>query len=129
MKHLLRHNKHLLCIDDYESALAGWRLYLQGEGYRVRGASSPQEGLEIFATQPVDAVVLDYAMPELTGDAVAAQMKKMKPDVHVIMFTGMSDIAPDAQNKIDAFVKKGCAPRVLLELIDNLLQIRDRAAS
>jgi len=129
MEYLLRKNKHLLCIDDYETALAGWCLYLQEQGYCVTGVSSPQEGLEIFATQPVDAVVLDYAMPELTGDAVAETMKKMKPDVPIIMFTGFSEIAPDLQNKIDAFLTKGSEPKVLLELLDDVLQIRTRAVS
>jgi CheY-like chemotaxis protein len=127
MKHLLRHSKHLLCIDDYQTALAAWCLYLQGEGYCVTGASSPQEGLEIFATQKVDAVVLDYAMPELTGDAVAASMRKMKPDVPIIMFTGVSDVDVDVGDKVDAFVEKGCQPGVLLGLIDKLFQIHDGA--
>ena len=124
---MLRHNKHLLCIDDYETALAGWCLYLQSEGYRVTGASSPQEGLHIFATQQVDAVILDYSMPELTGDTVAESMKKMKPDVPIIMFTGL-DIGREAMNKIDAVVKKGCEPKVLLELIDKLFRIPAHAA-
>jgi CheY-like chemotaxis protein len=129
MKHLLRHCKHVLCIDDYQTALAAWCLYLQGEGYCVTGASSPQEGLEIFATQQVDAVVLDYAMPKLTGDTVAAWMKKMKRDVSIIMFTGVSDVEGTAGNKVDALVEKGCQPGVLLGLIDNLFQIHDAAVS
>ena len=127
MEHLLRKDKHLLCIDDYETALAGWCLYLQEEGYRVTGVSSPQEGLEIFATQQIDAVVLDYAMPELTGDTVAETMKKMKPDVPIIMFSGFSNIAPALQNKIDAFLTKGSEPKALLELLDNMLQVPSRS--
>lgn len=127
MKRLQRDDKHILCIDDYETALAGWCLYLQEEGYRVTGVSSPQEGLEIFAIQQIDAVVLDYAMPELTGDTVAGIMKKMKPDVPIIMFTGFSEIAPELREKIDAVLNKGSEPKVLLELLDNMLQSHTRA--
>lgn len=127
MKPIRRQEKHLLCIDDYQTALAGWCLYLQGEGYRVTGASTPQEGLEIFATQPVDAVVLDYQMPELTGDAVAATMKKMKPDVPIIMFTGV-DLSGETKNKIDVVVQKGCEPKVLLEFIDQFFRFAEDAA-
>lgn len=128
MKTLQRHSKHVLCIDDYQTALAGWCLYLQGEGYCVTGASSAQEGLEIFATQKIDAVVLDYTMPELTGDTVATSMKKMKPDVPIIMFTGISDTDIDIGNKIDGFVEKGCEPKLLLAAIDKVFQIRDCAS-
>jgi CheY-like chemotaxis protein len=128
MKTLERHSKHVLCIDDYQTALAAWCLYLQGEGYCVTGASSPQEGLEIFATQQVDAVVLDYAMPDFTGDAVAASMKKMKPDVPIIMFSGVSETDVSVGNQVDAFVEKGCQPGVLLRLIDNLFQSHNSIA-
>ena len=53
----------LLCIDDHETSLAGWCLYLQSAGYKVETARNPQEGLELFAIHPIDLVLLDYAMP------------------------------------------------------------------
>jgi len=69
----------ILCVDDYETSLAGWCLYLQNAGYSVTTARTPQEGLERFAVAPVDLVLLDYLMPESNGDDVAAMMKRMKP--------------------------------------------------
>jgi CheY-like chemotaxis protein len=54
----------ILCVDDYETSLAGWCLYLQNAGYSVTTARTAQEGLELFATSPVDLVLLDYLMPE-----------------------------------------------------------------
>lgn len=101
----------------------------ENHGYCVTRAASAQEGLEIFATQQVDAVILDYAMPDLNGDAVLAMMKKMKPGIPIVMFTGVSEIGEQAQEQVDAFVTKGCPPNVLLKTIDALLQIHDRAAS
>lgn len=101
----------------------------ENQGYCVTRAASAQEGLEIFATQQVDAVILDYAMPDLNGDAVLAMMKKMKPGIPIVMFTGVSEIGEQAQEQVDAFVTKGCPPNVLLKTIDALLQIHDRAAS
>jgi CheY-like chemotaxis protein len=129
MPEFQRRQKTLLCIDDYQNALAGWCLYLQGAGYCVAGASSAQDGLEIFATRQVDIVVLDYAMPEVTGDIVAATMKKMKPSVPIIMFTGVPDVGEQARDQIDVLVAKGCDPSVLLQIIDEVLQIRACAAS
>ena len=51
------------------------------------------EGLERFAVSPVDLaaklVVLDYATPDFNGDDVAAMMKRIKPDVRILMFSGV----------------------------------------
>ena len=124
MQDFLRHRNTLLCIDDHQAALAGWCLYLQGQGYTVMGAVNAQEGLEIFATRDIDAVILDYAMPELNGEGVALTMKKMKPHVPIVMFTGISDVSKETHAHIDALVIKGCPPNVLLKTIDSLLQIR-----
>ena len=123
METFLRHRNTLLCIDDHQTALAGWCLYLQGQGYCVMGAASPQDGLEIFATKDVHAVILDYSMPDLDGEAIAVTMKKMKPGVPIVMFTGISQISKEAQQHIDALVVKGCPPNILLMTIDSLLQI------
>ena len=77
----------ILCVDDYETSLAGWCLYLQRAGYSVITARTGQEGLERFAVSPVDLVLLDYAMPDSNGDDVAATMRRIKPDVRILMFS------------------------------------------
>lgn len=122
MTHGPRHGKTLLFIDDQQNALSGWCLYLQSQGYTVVGASSPQEGLELFGTRTFDAVILDYLMPEMDGANVAATMKRIKPDVAILMFSG-SDGAPIACPDVDAFLTKGCSPARLLEHADLLLGI------
>ena len=113
--------KTLLCIDDHETSLAGWCLYLQQAGYSVQTARTAQEGLELFATQPVDLVLLDYAMPEMNGGEVAATMKRIKRDVRIIFFSGASIPKADLAN-IDAFVEKGQHPAVVLKQIEELLR-------
>ena len=120
---LLRRHKTLLCIDDEANALAGWCLYLQGAGYIVMGAASPAEGLQVFATTHIDAVVLDYSMPDQNGDGVAATMKKIKPEVPIVMFTGFSELGSQARADVDVFVTKGCHPSILLKTVDEVLGI------
>jgi CheY-like chemotaxis protein len=82
----------ILCVEDYETSLAGWCLYLQNAAYSVTRARTAQEGLERFAVSPVDLVLLGYAMPEMNGDDVAATMKRIKPDVRILMFSGVPDV-------------------------------------
>ena len=118
----------ILCVDDYESSLAGWCLYLQNAGYSVTTARTAQEGLERFAVSPVDLVLLDYLMPESNGDDVAATMKHIKPDVRILMFSGVPHIPETARLHVDAFLQKGQSPTVVLEKIRELLKSSDQAA-
>jgi CheY-like chemotaxis protein len=116
-----RATKTLLCIDDHQAGVAGWCLYLQGAGYRVETAFSATEGLQLFATQPIDLVLLDYAMPDANGGEVAATMKRMKPEVKVLMFSGVRHVPESARGHVDAFLEKGVQPSIVLGAIDQLL--------
>ena len=118
----------ILCVDDYETSLAGWCLYLQNEGYSVTTARTAQEGLERFAVTPVDLVLLDYLMPESNGDDVAATMKQIKPDVRILMFSGVPHVPKNAQQHVDAFLQKGVSPTVVLDKIRELLQSSGKVA-
>jgi CheY-like chemotaxis protein len=81
-----------------------------------------QEGLERFAVSPVDLVLLDYFMPEMNGDDVAATMKRIKPDVRILMFSGVADVPENARLHVDAFLQKGQSPTVVMDKIQELLE-------
>jgi response regulator RpfG family c-di-GMP phosphodiesterase len=118
----------ILCIDDYETSLGGWCLYLQSVGYLVITAQTAQEGLQLFAVSPVDLVLLDYALPDSNGDDVAATMKRIKPDVRILMFSGVRDVPDNARVHVDAFLQKGLSPTVVLDKIRELLTSSGKAA-
>jgi CheY-like chemotaxis protein len=120
---MVRQSKTVLFIDDERNALAGWSLYLQGVGYTVVSASCAQEGLEFFATKKVDVVVLDHRMPDMNGDEAAAQMKCIKPEVVIVMFSGDPEAVCSEHPSIDAFLLKGKSPSLLLNRLDALLKV------
>ena len=120
--------KTVLCIDDYKTSAAGWCLYLQTAGYAVETAYDPHEGLQLFATSAVDLVLLDYSMPEMNGGEVAATMKRMKPDVPIVMLSGVSEIPQGCRACVDAVIVKGEQPTVVLQKIQELLNRPERAA-
>lgn len=113
--------KTILVIDDYETSAAGWGLYLHNAEYSVETAYTPEEGLQLFATQPVDLVLLDYAMPAIDGGQVAATMKHMKPGVPILMLSGLPQVPEQDLAHIDAFIQKGQEPGVVLQKIEQLL--------
>jgi CheY-like chemotaxis protein len=77
----------VLCIDDEPSNLKVRKLLLESAGYFVLTASGGKEGLDIFRSNLVDAVVVDYSMPEMDGSMVAARVKEIKPRIPVIMLS------------------------------------------
>ena len=118
----------VLCVDDYETSLAGWCLYLQSVGFSVTTARTAQEGLQLFAVSPVDVVLLDYAMPDSNGDEVAAMMKQIKPEVRILMLSGVAHVPENARLHIDAFLQKGLSPTLIVDKIRELLNASGKAA-
>jgi len=118
----------ILCVDDYETSLAGWCLYLQFARYSVVTARTAQEALQLFSVSSVDLVLLDYAMPDSNGDDVSAMMKRIKPDVCILMFSGVEHVPESARVHVDAFLQKGQSPTVVLDKIQELLESAHKAA-
>ena len=56
--------------------------------YIVTSLEDPLEAVEVFANTDYDLVVTDYKMPEMTGEQFMAAIKKLKPEVPVIMVSG-----------------------------------------
>jgi DNA-binding response OmpR family regulator len=123
-----RDSPTILCVDDYETSLGGWCLYLQSVGYSVITAQTAQEGLQLFAVSPVDLVLLDYDLPDSNGHEAAATMKRIKPDVRILMFSGVPHVPESARLHVDAFLQKGQSPAVVLDKIRELLNSSGKAA-
>ena len=95
-------NSTLLCIHQDPAQLS----LLQEHGYELLTATTGREGLQLFMSQPVDAIVLDYQLGLLDGGVVAAAIKKVQPQVPIIMLAEHMDIPVAAINSVDALVVK-----------------------
>ena len=109
--------KTILCIDDDSSVLEYHKALLERRGYDVLTAASPLEGLQMAAACGIAAVIVDYHMPEMNGHEVAVEIKRITPQVPIIMVSSDSEISEDALNVVDAFVSKDEAPRRLLPVV------------
>jgi CheY-like chemotaxis protein len=80
----------ILIIDDNTSVLNMVRLALESEGYKVLAVAKPQEGIEMFRQESanISLVLLDFQMPEMTGDRVFDCLQKINADVPVLLMTG-----------------------------------------
>ena len=118
---MARRQKTLLCVDDNQSSLKICKIILEDFGYKVLTASGGREGLEVFASNAIDAVILDYQMPEMNGELVAAEMKRTNPRIPILMLSGWVSLPESALLLIDEFVAKGEPVEFLLLAIQQLL--------
>ena len=107
----------ILCIDDDDGALSYHRALLERCGYEVLTAASARQGLQLAEVCPVAAVVVDYQMPEMYGNEVASRIKRMRPQVPVVMVSSDDQIPEQALSVVDAFVPKDKAASDLLPIL------------
>ena len=96
----------LLCIDDNEDVLECEKSFLESFGYSVLTAASGSKGLELASKHSVDVVILDYFMPEMNGQEVAIEIRRLRPEAAIIMLSGAADVPEQALRWVDAFIAK-----------------------
>lgn len=112
----------ILCIDDEPTGLALRKMLLEDEGYDVLVASSGHDGLKILQSSQVEAVVLDYRMPQMSGHEVARKMRKHWPHIPIVLLSGYpQDLPKEMLNQVNAFVWKGGDPSELLTAIRSVM--------
>jgi len=112
----------VLCVDDEAVGLQVRKILLERAGYRVLTASDGPSGLEIFSSEPVEAVVLDYSMPGMHGGEVAIRMRQTKPQVLILLLSAYMGLSPEVTSVVDLYMTKGEGAPVLLEKLSSLLQ-------
>ena len=114
--------RSVLCIDDDERSLFIRSKILERHGYRVLSAGCGEEGLRLFSSERIDAVVLDQFMPGMTGAEVAWELKRRGADVPVLMLSSAVFCPDTAADLVDAFCAKIDGPVAFLELLDKLVE-------
>jgi len=91
-------NISILIIDDEKPQREGLGGYFRKKGYSVYLAESGSKGLEIVRENQIDIVLTDYKMPDLSGIDTLTGIKKINPDIEVIVMTayGSVEIAVEA---------------------------------
>ena len=86
-------HEHILLIDDELSIIRLVQLTLERLGYSVTSRVSSIEALEIFKKNPdkFDMIISDMSMPGMTGDQLAHEIKKIRPEIPIIICTGFSE--------------------------------------
>jgi DNA-binding NtrC family response regulator len=83
----------VLAIDDEPELLEIVRDCLEPAGFQVYTASSGTEGVDVYEKnrQSIKLVLLDFLMPDMTGDLVFECLRRLNPEVRTILLTGCED--------------------------------------
>ena len=119
----------ILCIDDEPIGLQIRKILLETVGYEVVTATSGREGLQLFETYPIKAVILDYAMPGMDGGEVAAELKRLNPEIPILLLSAYVDLPEEALHWVDSRALKGESPLQFLEALKQLLSCEEQMRS
>ena len=115
--------RRILVIDDDDGVRRFIVEGLESLGYEVDGAASGEEGLARLDASRPDLVVVDYAMPVMTGVQVVESARAIHPDLPIIIATGFADMeAVESAVSLECVLRKpfrlddlGSAVRATLE--------------
>jgi DNA-binding response OmpR family regulator len=107
----------ILIVDDDAMVCRVIRRILQHEGFQVDVAPSAATGLSLIEQSPPDLIILDMAMPGISGAGFLRQISDggERPRFHVLVCTGwpgMADMLSDVA--VDGLILKPCTPGELL---------------
>ncbi len=116
-------HENILIVDDEEALLEVSGQWLQEYGYQVSAVNSAKKALDLFRLDPerFALVITDQTMPDMTGQELAAELLKLKPELPVVLCSGYSVLLMDQevrQQGICAYLQKP------LDLADLTLRIR-----
>ena len=119
----------VLCVHEDRMRLNTRKQILENAGFNVSWTGTGLDGLLQFRVFTPDIVVLDYELPDITGDVIARGMKHIKARVPLLMFVPNIFLPAAAIASADAWLLKGDSPELLLAKIRELLGNKNAMAA
>jgi DNA-binding response OmpR family regulator len=113
-------NSTLLCIHRDTAQLS----LLTEHGYELATATTGSEGLRIFMSKPVDAVVLEYHLGLTDGVTLADEIKRARPEIPIVMVVDHIELPVDTLKSVDALFVKSDDPDLLLATVHFVLNVK-----
>ena len=124
---ILTGNERILFIDDEKALVDLGTQMLESLGYKVTTRTSSIEALELFKAQPdqFDLVITDMTMPKMTGDHLAKELMKIRPDIPIIICTGHSGRISEEKASSLSIRKFVMKPIVMSDIAKTVREVLD----
>ena len=95
----------ILFVDDEKSIIIMAKIMLKRLGYKFETSLMPKKALSLFQSNPdsFDLVITDMTMPQMTGTKLFEKLRKIRPDIPVILCTGHSSLIDEAKARQKGF--------------------------
>jgi len=113
-------NPTLLCIHRDPSQLR----VLEENGYELLTAANGSEGLRLFGSRPVDGIVLEHELGLLDGTVVASEIKKINPQLPIVMLVDNLELPDGTLTSVDAFVTRSDGAHFLWATVHFVLNVK-----
>jgi DNA-binding response OmpR family regulator len=110
----------ILLVDDDVDVLASVKLILETEDHKVYTACNADQAKAIILEKEVQIVIMDYILPERTGDQIVKDLKGMKEELNIIFLSGFPQVYRAVENlgfEVDRVFLKPVNPEALLSEI------------
>ncbi len=121
--------EHIVFVDDEEFIVDIAQQMLEMLGYRVVGKTDSREAFAYFKEHAgeVDLVITDFTMPHMTGLDLAKEIRKIRPELPILLCTGYNTGFSEAELKeagINAFILKPVVRKELAGVVRKVLDSR-----
>ena len=110
----------VLIVDDDQAVRDFVERVLSEAGYRTMVAGSGPEAIELASKEPIDLLLTDVNMPQMTGDELARRLRHDEPSLKVLYLTGFSDQLFNEKTTLwqdEAYLEKPCTISGLLQAV------------
>ena len=117
----------ILLVDDEDAFRGSLKKQLMVRGYDVLDVDNGEDALKIVRHELPEVVVLDQKMPKMDGIQTLKEIKKLKPEVQVIMLTGHGSIESarmTGKHDVFKYLPKPCPVEELVNYIEAARQER-----
>jgi DNA-binding response OmpR family regulator len=120
------HQPTILLIEDDEDTCLGMTRILVREGYMVRTAANAHDAMGTLREResPIDVVILDVHLPDVDGTELCGALRKLYPDLPVIICSGEAS-PPEVARLLELgarrYFQKPIAPDELLATVEAAL--------
>jgi DNA-binding response OmpR family regulator len=104
----------VLCDETHPEYMHALKYMPERAGYKVTPATTGDQALRLLTTLHVDGVLLEHDLPDVAGSALRAEMKRIKPNVPVLMFAGIGSQTPFLLRYFDAYLRNPESPDSVL---------------
>lgn len=110
----------VLLVDDSPVQLQARAAVLSAAGFEVFTATSAPAALALLRSglgESIHTVVTDHVMPQVSGAVFVRNLRQVRPNVGVVVISGMPDAADEYAGLNVRFQQKPCPPDELITLV------------